>query len=129
MVFEKIEFPERFIEEWVRFNSLEYIRDYKVGKGLIGLSYFIPQIKTGIIVVKWKRPLTVSIIHKALRVYNWIGLETLIIVTNSISQTAKENLTRFSENINIVLMSNLSDLAVYLSSASAGLKEREIVHI
>lgn len=109
-------FPEGIIEEWLRFHQLDVISNYKVGKGMIGLTYYLPKINLGIIVAKWKRPLTISIIHKAIRVYEWLGLDSLIIVTNRVSYVASENLERSTENIQIVTIDSLSDLAMILSS-------------
>ncbi len=112
-------FPEGIIEEWIIFNRFEMKKNYKVGKGQIGLTYYLPEIRVGIVITKWKRPITISVIHKVMRVRQWLDLEAVILVTKKISNVAKETVDRSKENIHIITLDRLSDLAIFLSTKAS----------
>ncbi len=114
--FDTIEFPHGFIEEWLTYHNLQFVRDYKVKEAKSGLTYFIPELALGVIVANWKRPLTISIINKGLRIYEKLSLSKLVILTNDISEIAQETIARVPEDILVMEISNLSEFAVLLNS-------------
>ncbi|RMG38697.1 MAG: hypothetical protein D6732_05065 [Methanobacteriota archaeon] len=109
-------FPEDIIEEWIQFHHLQMEKNFKVGKGFIGLTYLLPQINVGIVVTKWKRPITISVIHKVMRVKDWLNLDSIILVASKVSHVARETVERSKENVHIVTMDRLSELAIFLST-------------
>lgn len=102
-----------FIEEWLNHLNVSYSRNYKVNSQL-KLDFYLRNQNMGILIIDWKRPISVQVINRAIQVRRNLDLDRLYLVAREISEPAKKTLQKFGKSITAVHPNGLSDIAIGL---------------
>ncbi|MDH5403432.1 MAG: hypothetical protein OEY49_13130 [Candidatus Heimdallarchaeota archaeon] len=101
-----------FIEEWLNHLNLHYLIDYADENSNNQLDFYLPHHNIGILISKWKKPISVKVINKAVQLRQKLDLNEIIIIVKDISPHAKEVIDRLENELNIIHPMELSWLAL-----------------
>jgi len=104
-----------FVHEWLNHFNISFQSEVKVNSTL-SLDYYIPNLRIGIFIVDWKRPISVQIANKAIQLQRELDLTALYLISREISEPAQKSLDRFGDNIIAIHPNGLSELAISLAN-------------
>jgi hypothetical protein len=103
---------DQFIHEWLNHFSIPFEKDVKtIGKNG-NLNFLLPDHSMGILIPDWKRPISVQIINKSMKIQKHLNLNEILIVANSVSDHAKETIERLKLPITTIHPNGLSEIAM-----------------
>ena len=105
---------EDFIKEWLEHFNLIFNQDIKINSEL-SLSYHIPSLNIGVLIIDWKRPISIQIVNKAIQILRELKLTTLYLISKEISDPAQKNLMKYGEGIIPIQPNGISEIAVDIS--------------
>lgn len=105
-----------FIEEWLNSFNISFVKNLKIPRSSGTLDYSLTEHSLGILIVDWKKPISVKVINKAITVIDSnIGIDKIYIVCREISDYAFNLIGKLKYNIEIIHPFGLSEIALTLA--------------
>ena len=102
-----------FIEEWLNNFNIAFVKDIKIPRSSGKLDYLLMEQSLGILIVDWKKPISVKVVNKAIcAIDHKLGVDKIYIVCREISNYALSLIGKLNYNIEIVHPFGLSEIAL-----------------
>lgn len=116
-----------FIDDWINSFNLIAQKNLLISKSNKKLDYLITNGNIGILIVDWKKPISVKVVNTAIHAIDQYNLNFLYLICKQVSDYAAESIKKLNYSIKVVHPYGLTDIAIALLTHKQTINEKIFV--